>query len=400
MQNNERFKFILSNEKDKNVTSEYINSIEKLFNIKFPNILRYYYLNYNFSDAKECSFKIYGIDDDFVLDTIIPLKYGRMPLEKEYEFILKDESISNDFIPLAIDMDSDEYYWNRKSGKVYYISIENVENPILICNSVDEFFDILNKSCDNIITISNLNDDKIIYNKLIAREKQKIVKRSNVKDILKYHNKLLVKAILICFFLTIISLLLVNLTDSLSIILAFVFCIFMLVFIFLDIINRIKSFIAIKRYGKDILEKELENSIKIYNSDTYLTENFIISNTKTIKVTKYSDIDLVFLAEPSGNTRQIALTSLAYVFGGTPLVAYLNGKKKDIAILNDSTDPYIIFDKIREKNPNVLIGYTPENVEKYKNQNKCFKFKWFLDCLFVAFILFIIIIAIVYNLIK
>ena len=77
MQNNERFKFILSNEKDKNVTSEYINSIEKLFNIKFPNILRYYYLNYNFSDAKECSFKIYGIDDDFVLDTIIPLKYGR-----------------------------------------------------------------------------------------------------------------------------------------------------------------------------------------------------------------------------------------------------------------------------------------------------------------------------------
>ena len=71
---------------------------------------------------------------------------------------MKDDYLSNELIPLAIDMDEDNYYWNSKTGKVYYISSSNVENPILVCNSVDEFFEILNKSVDEVITIPNLNN--------------------------------------------------------------------------------------------------------------------------------------------------------------------------------------------------------------------------------------------------
>lgn len=151
------FKFIESEELDKKVTEDYINELEKKMKIVFPNILREYYLKHNFSKEKECTFRIEGIDADFILNCIIPLKYGKVSLEKQYEWVLKDDYLSNELIPLAIDMDEDNYYWNSKTGKVYYISSSNVENPILVCNSVEEFFEILNKSVDKIITIPNLN---------------------------------------------------------------------------------------------------------------------------------------------------------------------------------------------------------------------------------------------------
>lgn len=154
------FKFIESEDLEKNVTNDYINELEKKMKIAFPSILREYYLKHNFSKDKECTFRIEGIDADFILDTIIPLKYGTIPLEKEYKLVLENEYISNENIPLAVDMDADNYYWNSNTGKVYYISHENVENPILVCNSVEEFFEILNKSVDESITIPNLNITK------------------------------------------------------------------------------------------------------------------------------------------------------------------------------------------------------------------------------------------------
>lgn len=151
------FKFIESEELEKNVSEQYINKIEKQLNIEFPSILRKYYLNYNCAKEKECTFIIEGIDDYFILDTIIPLKYGTIPLEKEYKWVLENEDISNDMIPLAVDMDGDNYYWHKENGNVFYISHENVENPILICNSVEEFFEILNKAVEKDLTIPNLN---------------------------------------------------------------------------------------------------------------------------------------------------------------------------------------------------------------------------------------------------
>ena len=72
------FKFIISKDVEKNVTDEYIDSIEKSMNIKFPSILREYYLKHNFCKNKECCFEMYGVE--FILDCIIPLKYGNISL--------------------------------------------------------------------------------------------------------------------------------------------------------------------------------------------------------------------------------------------------------------------------------------------------------------------------------
>lgn len=174
------FKFIEKKEVDKNVSNNYINKVERELNIKFPKILREFYLKYNFSQQKKCTFKIKGIEDHFILDTIIPLKYGTISLEKEYKWVLEDEYISNEYIPLAVDMDGDNYYWNSKNGNVYYISHENVENPILICKTVEDFFNILNNSFEKEITIPNYKVSKK------NQKKNTIIKNKKIKDAIVY----------------------------------------------------------------------------------------------------------------------------------------------------------------------------------------------------------------------
>jgi len=187
------FKFITNENEKAKVTEEYVDSIEKKLNIKFPEILREYYLKHNGANIKECSFKIAGIDK-FSLDIIIPLKYGTTPLEKEYKWVLGNEYISNEHIPLACDILGENFYWNSKSGKVYYISQGNVENPILVCNSVEEFFEILNKSFDKMVTIPNLNK----IPKKVSNSKESIKKKKEKQNnIIFYVTIILVIAMII-----------------------------------------------------------------------------------------------------------------------------------------------------------------------------------------------------------
>lgn len=364
------FKFIENEELEKNITNEYIDELENKMNIKFPNILREYYLKHNFANTKECTFKLDGIEGEFILDFIIPLKYGTCNFEKEYEYVLENECISNEYIPLAVDMDGDNYYWHSKSGKVYYISHENVENPILICDSVVAFFEILNKCYDEEITIPNFNNSFNENTDLTKFVSQNNTKNINIEKILKYNGKFVLICILIGIILTIISVALIPVTDSLSVILAGVFGIYTLIFIIINIINYIKSNNALKKYDINVLKKELETAIKLDGIDTYLTDNYIISNSKTIKITKYSDIEWTFIANTTGRVFQRMLISSSYRLGGIPVIAYLkNGKKDIIAFIKNEINANMIFSKIRNENNGVLIGNTLENAKKYKSIN-------------------------------
>lgn len=398
------FKFIESLESEKNVNNNYIDEIEKKYNINFPNILREYYLNYNCSKLKECTFKIEDIDgegSEFILDTIIPLKYGTVCLEKEYEWVLKDEYIPNDFIPLAYDMNSDRYYWNSKTGKVYYISDENVENPILLCNSVDEFFDILNRSCEELITITNLNKQKDTIGEIKTNI---VVDIYNVKNILKYNGKFILKCNLILLICIIICLILIPMTDGLSVVIAGVFSIWLLIFIIIDIGNRIVSGISLRKYDLNEIKKELlePSTRKIDGIDTYLTDNYIVSNSKTIKITKYSDIVWTYLARPIGTVNQQVIIGTAYRLGGTPIVSHLkNGKQVTIAVVKTSNQSNKIFTEITNKNKEVLVGKTPENIRKYENINKKFKIKSKISTIMLIALFLLIIIGVIYvNFIK
>ena len=144
------YNFIAEDTNENNVSEEYLNSMEEELGIKYPDVLREFYLKHNDATLKEFSFEmcIQKQDLEFSVDFIIPMKYGNVCVEKILEFNKGNEYIPNTYMPLAEDVLSEDFYWDAASGKVFYISMGNVENPIPICNSVDEFFEILNKSCE------------------------------------------------------------------------------------------------------------------------------------------------------------------------------------------------------------------------------------------------------------
>lgn len=138
------FDFISYDTKEKNVTPEYIDELEGKLNIKFPDILRKFYTNHNMAELAEFAFMIHDLE--FSVEFIMPLLYGNMHVEKILSLNEDNKYIPKTFIPLAEDVDGENFYWDSSNGKVYYLSLENVENPIPICDSVERFFEILNDS--------------------------------------------------------------------------------------------------------------------------------------------------------------------------------------------------------------------------------------------------------------
>ena len=141
-----KFGFVVNfNEENSNITQEYIKEFQNKYNVKLPEILKEYYLKYNKSDIKECEFYLYDEEYNFCVEYLYSLNYGTQPVEKHLDkWIPENEYIPNSWIPLACDVDNDDYYWDKETGKVFFLSLENVENPIPICDSVEEFFKLLN----------------------------------------------------------------------------------------------------------------------------------------------------------------------------------------------------------------------------------------------------------------
>lgn len=140
----EKYLFVEYDEPNYKIDEEYIDKIESKYSFSFPLILREYYLKHNGCDMCEVRFKKFGIE--FCVIFLHVLRFGKMPLEKVMEYNKKNDSIPSTFIPLAQDEDNDDFYWDASSGKVYFISLSNIEHPKEICGSIEEFFELLNNS--------------------------------------------------------------------------------------------------------------------------------------------------------------------------------------------------------------------------------------------------------------
>lgn len=140
------FKFVEKENPELNVSQEYVNSVENKYNIKFPDVLRTYYTDYNMCEAKEVTFVMHKLN--FCVEFILPLKYGDCSVESYLELYRGDERIPQHLVPFAYDVDGDNYYWDINTGRVYYLTMGNIDNPIPIARSVDEFFELLNIYCD------------------------------------------------------------------------------------------------------------------------------------------------------------------------------------------------------------------------------------------------------------
>ena len=138
------YSFIKKMKDDEKITIEDIAEIEKTFSFQMPEILKEYYLVNNGASIHRCIFSVDGYEVEVA--KLVELKYGYLPLEKIIEMDRKDGFISPNMIPIARNSGGDYYYWDSKSGKVYLFLCDSIENPIWICQNVEEFFSLLQKN--------------------------------------------------------------------------------------------------------------------------------------------------------------------------------------------------------------------------------------------------------------
>ena len=227
------------------------------------------------------------------------------------------------------------------------------------------------------------------------------MKNEDIEKVLKYNNKNIASMFIMLFFIcTIISVLCISITDSLSLILAFVFGIIALLLWCLLLLKKIKSKRVILKYGIDELKEELlsEETIKVNKKNIYLTPNYIIANNGAhgVQVTNYTDIVWIYptrIRGINGVTNHTIGYATNRAIGGSPLMTHLkNGKAIISAIPKDMIGINIIFDKISQKNKKVMFGYTKENINKYKKINTGYKNQMLYTYIIVLIIMILVII--------
>lgn len=137
-----------------------------------------------------------------------------------------------------------------------------------------------------------------------------------------------------------------------------------IVFLALYITSIAKIYMYSKKFDMESVKSELQQNttLKFEKERIYLTTNYIVSVVNgLLRITKYQD--LVWLYNKVA--KQNSVTVNIFLVGAT------KGKKEFYIAnsLKEDTLNNIIY-LIKERNENILIGYTPENKKKYEELRK------------------------------
>ena len=142
---NKVYKFIKECRESYLVNEEHMKILEKCWNIEIPTILRQFYCNYNGAKIKLCKF---FVDEfEYEISEILQLKYGECCFEEVIGNDRQNDIIPNNMIPIANDRGGNYYYWDMSSGRIYLFYCDDIDNPIYICSSIEELFEIMNLAC-------------------------------------------------------------------------------------------------------------------------------------------------------------------------------------------------------------------------------------------------------------
>lgn len=134
-------KFIINAGKQ-TITDEDFSYIEAKFNITFPKEFKNFYLENSGCKNYLCTF---GESEEYELSRFLKLT-GQNSVEDIKDSENEDGFISDRMIPFAMDRGGDYYYLNAIDKAVYLIRGEEIEEPILIANSFNDFLEILDNS--------------------------------------------------------------------------------------------------------------------------------------------------------------------------------------------------------------------------------------------------------------
>ena len=139
------YKFIRERHQEYAITENDIREVEERFGIVFPKVLRDFYLEYNGDSIKDSCFSVNG--NEYTVDDMHYIKIkGRPSVEFVLQLEREDGYIPSNLVAFAYDCGGESYYWSMDDGKVYFIDTEEIENIIFVCDSIEEFFKLLEEA--------------------------------------------------------------------------------------------------------------------------------------------------------------------------------------------------------------------------------------------------------------
>lgn len=146
-EDNIMFDFLYEEVDNKEESEKKISYLEQKYSIVFPEIIKELYARTNSSDMKMCEIK--KGDTSYVAACLVPLVSDDIDFEYAADDA-KDEPLNqfipDDWYPIAYDQGGAYFYWSCKTKEVYFVLPDDIENPILIADSIEEFFKMLNNS--------------------------------------------------------------------------------------------------------------------------------------------------------------------------------------------------------------------------------------------------------------
>ena len=142
------YEFIETLHKELSITPNDITALEEAYKIRIPTPLKDFYLKYNAAEISLCTFTQKELPNNtFEVHTIYPIKNSSFEHGVILEEILHDDRMDGfipaNLIPFAKDQGGDRYYCDEKTGNVFFIPCDDIDNPELVCENISDFLNNL-----------------------------------------------------------------------------------------------------------------------------------------------------------------------------------------------------------------------------------------------------------------
>ena len=135
------FKFIKNKQNNPDIVHKAIIHIEQKYNIVFPDTLKQLYSECESGKIKLSVFDVEGIECE--VDSLISVVSKEFCFESITDSDKEDGFIPDTFYPLAINRGGDIYYWDSNNGNIYLVFSDDIENPFMISESIEEFIALI-----------------------------------------------------------------------------------------------------------------------------------------------------------------------------------------------------------------------------------------------------------------
>lgn len=138
------YNFIKKTIDNYSISIDEIRMVEKEFDITFPENIVSFFLEYNGAEIWLCEVnKNNNNNNRYEVAELIPIKYGRLSVEKILKWDIDDGIVEKGMIPIARDRGGNVYYLSVKTGNIVLYYVADIENPICISSNFDEFLENL-----------------------------------------------------------------------------------------------------------------------------------------------------------------------------------------------------------------------------------------------------------------